>query len=56
MFGLIPLETLPGWPEAPDPTALEAAVLFLGVPGAIAAVILFFVMGPAWFRRDRHNV
>lgn len=56
MFGLIPLETLPGWPEAPEPTLIEAFVLFLGIPGAITAVILLMIAGPSWIRRDRQNV
>ncbi len=55
MFGLIPLKTLPGWPEAPDPTAIESLVVLLGVPAAIAAVLLLLVMAPSWFRPDRSD-
>ena len=53
MFGLLPLETLPGWPDAPDPSALEALTVLLGTPAAIALVILVFGMAPAWFRRSQ---
>ncbi|HMQ36709.1 MAG TPA: hypothetical protein PKE46_01425 [Micropruina sp.] len=52
MFGLIPLETLPGWPEVADPTALETLTVLLGVPAAIALVILVLGMAPSWFRRS----
>ena len=49
MFGLIPFETLPGWQEAPNPTAIEVITLLLGVPAAIFAVILLLGMAPSWF-------
>ncbi len=55
MFGLIPLKTLPGWPEAPDPTAIESLVVLLGVPAAIAAVLLLLVMAPSWFHPGRRS-
>ena len=53
MFGLLPLETqtLPGWQEAPTPTAIEVITLLLGVPAAIFAVILLLGMAPSWFSR-----
>lgn len=58
MFGLIPLETqtLPGWPEAPTPTALDVVILLLGVPAAIFAVILLLTMAPHWFSRGGDHV
>lgn len=49
MFGLIPLETLPGWPEAPDPTVLETLALLIGLPAAAFAVLLLLNMAPSWF-------
>ena len=55
MFGLIPLKTLPGWPEAPDPTAIQSLTVLLGVPAAIALVLLLLVMAPSWFRPDRKD-
>lgn len=36
---LMPLETLPGWPEAPNPTALHALGLLLGIPFILAVLI-----------------
>jgi len=39
---LVPLETLSGWPEAPDPTALEALGLLIGFP-ALVFVIVFAI-------------
>ncbi|MFT4217040.1 MAG: hypothetical protein QM619_07630 [Micropruina sp.] len=53
MFGLIPLKTLPGWPEVADPTVIESLTVLLGVPAAIAAVILILGMAPSWFGADR---
>ncbi|MFT4226545.1 hypothetical protein [Micropruina sp.] len=55
MFGLIPLKTLPGWPEAADPTAIQSLTVLLGVPAAIALVLLLLVMAPSWFRPDRKD-
>jgi len=51
MFGLILLETLPGWPEAPDPTAIESLTVLIGIPAAIAAVVVLLIMAPTWFNR-----
>lgn len=53
MFGLTPLETLPGWPEAANPSALESLALFLGVPAAIFAVLVVLIMAPSWFGNAR---
>lgn len=53
MFGLIPLETLPGWPDAPNPSALESLALFIGVPAAIFAVLVLLIMAPSWFGNAR---
>lgn len=36
---LMPLETLPGWPAAPDPSVLQILGLLLGVPLVLAVVI-----------------
>lgn len=36
---LVPLETLPGWPAAPDPSALQFFGLLLGVPLVLALLI-----------------
>ncbi|MBK8460228.1 MAG: hypothetical protein WAS07_12715 [Micropruina sp.] len=57
MFGinpmLLPLETLPGWPTAPDPSLVEALVLLAGIPLGIGVVFMVAVMGPHWMRRDK---
>ena len=51
---LIPvLETLPGFPPAPEPTFLDSMVYMLVWPVAIAIPIAFLGLGPAWFRRSR---
>ncbi len=37
---LVPLQgTLPGWPQAQDPTALEVLGLLIGVPGLIFVIV-----------------
>ncbi len=55
MFGLIPLKTLPGWPEAADPTAIQTLTVLLGIPAAIALVLLLLVMAPSWFHPGRRS-
>ena len=35
----MPLETLPGWPEAPSPTALESLGVLFGIPAVLFVVI-----------------
>ncbi len=47
------LETLPGFPPAPEPTVLESLLYLLVWPLAIAIPIFVLGMGPAWFRRSR---
>lgn len=36
---LMPLETLPGWPEAPDPTVLHFLLLLIGAPLVLGLLI-----------------
>jgi hypothetical protein len=36
---LVPLETLPGWPEAPSPSLLEVLGLLVGAPLLVIAII-----------------
>lgn len=36
---LMPLETLPGWPDAPNPTVLHFLLLLIGVPVVVGIVI-----------------
>jgi hypothetical protein len=39
---LVPLETLPGWPAAPDPTPLQVIGLLAGLP-LLTIVIVFAI-------------
>jgi hypothetical protein len=39
---VLPLETLPGWPAAPDPTPLEVLGLLAGLP-LLTIVIVFAI-------------
>lgn len=53
MNWMLPLETLPGWPEAPDVSAAHMLfLLFLG-PLAFGAVIVLIAFTPALGRRFR---
>ena len=53
MNWLLPLETLPGWPEAPDVSAAHMLwLMFLG-PLAFGAVIVLVAFTPALGRRFR---
>lgn len=36
---LMPLETLPGWPAAPDPSILQALGLLIGAPLVLGLLI-----------------
>ncbi len=36
---LVPLETLPGWPEAPDPSPLQVLGLLVGLPLLVVAIV-----------------
>ncbi|MGO1385559.1 MAG: hypothetical protein ACTHWA_06315 [Arachnia sp.] len=56
MNWMLPLETLPGWPEAPDVSATHMLFLtFLG-PFAFGAVIVLIAFIPALSRRFRGEV
>lgn len=48
---LLPLETLPGWPEVTDPGLGSLLFVTLAVPGVISLIVVLLVMGPVWFRR-----
>jgi hypothetical protein len=45
---LLPLETLPSWPSAPDPSVMQMLTLTVFIPLIIAAVVTLFVLGPGW--------
>lgn len=50
---LVPLETLPGWPEAQDPTWLQTLGLLVLVPVVIAGVIALLAHGPSLARASK---
>ena len=50
---LIPLETLPSWPTAPDPSVLQNLTVFAFIPLGIAAVLTAVIMGPYWAAKRR---
>lgn len=45
---LTPLQTLPGFPEAPVPGVLDILWFVLIIPGSIAVVIMALTMGRSW--------
>ena len=42
MSMLVPLETLPGWPAAPNPPALHSLAVLIGIPAVAFIVIAIF--------------
>ncbi len=53
MNWMLPLETLPGWPEAPDVSATHMLFLMFLGPLAFGAVIVLIAFTPALGRRFR---
>lgn len=53
MNWMLPLETLPGWPEAPDVSAIHMVFLMFLGPLAFGAVIVLLGFTPALGRRFR---
>lgn len=39
---LVPLETLPGWPAAPNPPALHSLAVLIGIPAVAFILISIF--------------
>jgi hypothetical protein len=37
---LVPLETLSGWPQAENPTALQSLALFVGIPILVFLIVI----------------
>lgn len=50
---LVPLETLPGWPEAQDPTALQTLGLLVLIPLGVSLVIALLAFGPSLTRANK---
>lgn len=53
MNWMLPLETLPGWPEAPDVSSTHMLLLMFIGPIVFAAVVSLLVFTPALGRRFR---
>ncbi len=53
MNWMLPLETLPGWPEAPDVSSTHMLLLLFIGPIVAGAVISLLVFTPALGRRFR---
>lgn len=45
---MIPLDTLPGWPVADEPSLLHVLVILFAIPGAIALVVSVVGMARRW--------
>lgn len=50
---MILLETLPGWPTAPEQSALDMLLLTVIGPIAVAVIITAIVLGPKYFADKR---
>lgn len=48
---MILLETLPGWPAAPEQSTVQMIMLMIVLPLVAAAIITALVLGPKYFRR-----
>lgn len=53
MDWLLPLETLPGWPEAPEFSAAHLILITAVLPVVTAIVIAVLAFTPTWARRFR---
>lgn len=53
MDWMLPLETLPGWPEAPEFSAAHLILIAGVLPVATAIVIAVLAFTPTWVRRYR---
>ena len=51
----MPLETLSGWPQAPNPTILQSLALLVGIPLLIAIVVIAMIEIGARARRGRED-
>lgn len=53
MEWMLPLETLPGWPEAPAFSPAHLLLIALILPLATGIVIALLAWAPTWFRRTQ---
>jgi hypothetical protein len=40
---LVPLETLSGWPQVPNPTVLQSLTLLVGIPLLISVIVIAII-------------
>ncbi len=52
---MLPLETLPGWPEAPEPSLLLMLMLTIIGPLAVGVVVTAIFFGPQLARQARSS-
>ncbi|MGV8846160.1 hypothetical protein [Tessaracoccus sp.] len=53
MNWMLPLETLPGWPEAPAVSTPHMLMLMIGAPLAVGVIVALLAFTPALGRRFR---
>jgi hypothetical protein len=52
----VPLETLSGWPQVPNPTVLQSLTLLVGIPLLIAVIVSAIILIGAKARAGRGDV
>ncbi|GAA2099443.1 hypothetical protein GCM10009841_13370 [Microlunatus panaciterrae] len=52
---LVPLETLPGWPVAENPSFVQEWGLLIGIPALICVVIILLAKAPTLARASRKS-
>lgn len=55
MFALLPLETLPGWPEAPEVSTSYLFMLIVGGPIILGLIVALLTFTPTFARRFRNQ-
>ena len=55
MLWMLPLETLPGWPEAPPLAVGHLLLIILVLPAVTGLVIAILTFTPTWLRRSREG-
>ena len=53
MNWMLPLETLPGWPEAPEVSTADQLLLMIVAPLALAVIVGVIAFTPKFSRRFR---
>lgn len=55
MFALLPLQTLPGWPEAPEVSSSFLFMLIIGGPIILGLIVALLTFTPTFARRFRNQ-